>query len=215
MGLEAVIEYAKRDDAWADLYALYRYLFECGIENELAVAPKYYYYRVEQGFERPSFMLKYVNLRPIPKNHYMQWYEGAMQLSFFTENPYDATLMLHKIQRALAPVRDVILPKYDFTTEVPTPFEYDARTPDGELVCGKSGARIDPTTVSGTVLQEPDERWQTIINFTLRSPRLEPMHCNVLKEVKLEYIGPAVPNYWPPLILDAGVSTTSTTETTE
>lgn len=212
MGLEALIEYGKRDDAWADLYAIFDFLFKSGIENELAESPQYYYHRVEQGFKRPSFMVKYVSLRPITHNHYMQWYEGAVQLSFFTEDVYDANLMLHKIQRLIAPVRDVILPKYDWEQETPTPFTVNGVTSDGEEVPGVMGARILPETVNGTSMQEPDERWQTIVNFTIKSPRLEPQHCNLLRKVVATYIGPPHDNLFPPLVLDAGVSSTSTTE---
>lgn len=216
MGLTALQEYGKRDDAWADLYAIYDFLFESGIENELAVAPTYYFHRVEQGFTRPSFMVKYVSLRPIPYNHYMQWYEGAVQLSFFSEDVFDATLMLHKIQRLIAPVHDVILPKYDWTQETPVKLPVNGVSPDGEVGEHTMGARILPETVNGTTLQEPDERWQTIVNFTIKSPRIEPENPILLEHVIPEYVGKPLPNLYPALILDAGVSsTTSTTETTE
>jgi hypothetical protein len=215
MGLDALHEYGKRDDAWADLYAVYDFMFESGIENELSEPPSYYFHRVEQGFSRPSFLLKYVSLRPLPKNHYMQWYEGSMQLSFFCDDVFDATLMLHKLQRILTPVRDLILPKYDWTQETPQKISVTGVTPDGERVPALMGARIMPDTVNGTTLQEPDERWQAIVNFTMHSPRLEEFECNPLQQVTLEYLGRPIPNLYPPRILEAGASSETTQETTE
>ena len=73
MSLEALIEYGAKDDAWADLYAIYNYLFETGVEHELSALPTWYFERVEGGFIRPSFYLKYVTLTPVPHSSYMTW----------------------------------------------------------------------------------------------------------------------------------------------
>jgi hypothetical protein len=207
MSNDALIEFGKRDDAWADQYSMFRFMFESGIEDELEKLPIYYYEPVEQAFQRPSFYIKYVNLRPIPVNHYMTWYEGAVQIQFFSEDMFEANLMKSKLLELFAPVRDVILPKYDYTVDPPEKISVTGLTPDGEGTEARMGTRIMPDTVTGRAFRESDERWQTVIGFTMRSPRLTPRDCNILRSVTRQPFGEL-----PARVLEAGISTSTSTE---
>lgn len=204
--VDVLEEFAEKDEAWEDLYSLYRHIFESNIHRFMDGTPVYYFERVEGAFKRPSFFIEYVSLRPDPYNQYLTWYDGAIQISFYSEDSMMANLIMAKLLKLFSPVKDVILPRYDFSAGYPEKISITGINEDARPVCSEMGARILPDTVTGRTFQEDDERWTTVIGLNIRSPRVEKFEGNELKHVKAERIGPK--DTLPTLILEAGVSST-------
>lgn len=190
MSLDALIEFGAKDETWHDMYSLFRFMFESELNSITTDPPFYYFERVEAGFQRPSFLIKTVTGRPIPYNYYLSWYEHAVQVSFFSEDLFECQYVMSSYQKLLTGFRDVILPRYDFSVSPPLPISVSGRNADGQLVPSAMGTRIMPDTVNARLLQEPDDRWQSVITFNMRSPRLSERHCNVLESVEATHIGP-------------------------
>ena len=186
-----------------DLYSLKQLLFESDIE------PKTYYLeRVEGQFERPSFLIKIVNFANVPYNDYMSWIDEDVLIQYMASSMLDAQAtsarVMNLLTRTGVGVKDVILPRYDFSTEPPTKIPVSYRDISGNIAFPSNmGTRIDPTSVRCVVAQEPDERWSSAITFTMRSPSIP---CRdpgpVIRHMEITRIGACLPVEFPETGID-------------
>jgi len=145
----------------------------------------------------------------------MTWYQGAVQLQFFSEDVFEAGFVASRVSELLAPPpqRQLILPKYDFSKSPPEKFSISGITDDGGCVESKMGTRILTDSINVNTFQEEDERWQTVISFTTKSPRLTERECNILRNVTATRIGP--PEDYPVLIVDVDMDNSVDSEQPE
>jgi len=90
-----------------------------------------------------------------------------------------------------APVfNDVVLPRYDFSTNPPTQQTVSGWDRDESFVGGGvMGARIDPNTINnGGILQEDNREWNVPITFTMYSPMPTWRDYPVIEDVILDFL---------------------------
>lgn len=171
-----------------DLYALQQFIYESGIGE-----PRFYLKLEEGSFQRPSFFLKLVETSIEPRVKEFRGIMSQVMVQYFTEDFYDAQVVATQLQMLLsgAPVHnDVVLPRYDFTTNPPTKCTtsgWDAdRTYVGE---GVMGARIDPTTITnGGVQQEDNRAWNVPITFSMYSPMPTWQEYPIMEDVIFDFL---------------------------
>lgn len=159
-----------KSELMSDLYALKQMLFESEIEPK-----KYYLERIEGAFERPSFLIKIVSWNVIPRNDRFNRLREEVLIQYFSEDYFDAKdvamQVVDLITRNHLGVKDVLLPRYDFTKEPPEKISISGLDTDGNPTPHYAmGARINPESISVNPFQEEDERWNVPITFTIDSP---------------------------------------------
>ena len=171
-----------------DLYSLKEFLYESGIGT-----PRFYLKLEEGSFARPSFFIKLVESNVTPRVKEFRSITSQVMVQYFTEDYYDAQVVATQLQMALsgAPVHnDVVLPRYDFTTNPPTKCEVSGWDVDRTYVGGGvMGARIDPTTINnGGVIQEDNRAWNVPITFSMHSPMPTWQEYPVMEDVIFDFL---------------------------
>lgn len=153
-----------------DLYSLQQFIYESTIG-----APRFYFKLEEGSFQRPCFYIKIIETTLNPRVKEFRGITSQIMVQYFTEDFYDAQIVATRLQMLLsgAPVHnDVVLPRYDFSTNPPTQKSVTGWDIDNTFVGNASmGARIDPTTINnGGVIQEDNRAWNVPITFSMYSP---------------------------------------------
>lgn len=171
------------DELVGDLYSIQQFLFESGLQ------PKRYFTSLTEGhFERPGFLIKYIDAKVIPVNMALKRVESEVMVQYFASSHFDGLAMLGKLLDLFSGYPSVLLPLYDFTTDPPSKISVSGVDANGVRVTErKMGLRIDPNTVKGEVIPAADETyWNVPITFTMTAVRLR---ANVTPDVmeQVEY----------------------------
>jgi len=171
-----------------DLYSLQQYLYENRIGSDR------FYFKLEEGaFQRPSFFITVIDSALTPFHRSFRQVDSQVMVQYLTEDFYDAQVVANDLQMALSGgpyYGDLVLPRYDFTTQPPT--KYTVTGWDGEnkyVGNSKMGARIDPATVnSGGVMQEDNRAWNVPITFTMKSPMPSFQDFPTMEEITIDFL---------------------------
>jgi len=171
-----------------DLYSLQQFIYASKIGSDRT------YLKLEEGsFQRPAFYIKLVETNMVPRVKEFRGITSQVMVQYFTEDFYDAQVVATQLQMLLsgAPVyNDVVLPRYDFTTNPPTEYTTSGWDLDGAYVGnGVMGARIDPTTINnGGVIQEDNRAWNVPITFSMYSPMPTWQDYPVIEDVIFDFL---------------------------
>jgi len=171
-----------------DLYALQQFIYQSGIG-----APLFYFTLEEGSFVRPSFYIKVVESSLASRITEFRGITSQIMVQYFADDFYDAHVVSTKLQMLLsgAPVfTDVVLPRYDFSTNPPTAQTVSGWDAERTYVGGAvMGPRIDPTTISsGGVIQEDNRAWNVPITFTMYSPMPTYQSHQVIEDVIVDFL---------------------------
>jgi hypothetical protein len=171
-----------------DLYALQQLIYESRIGSSR------FYLKLEEGsFQRPCFYIKLIESSMVPRVKEFRGISSQVMVQYFTDDFYDAHVVATQLQMLLsgAPVgNDVILPRYDFSTNPPIKRSVSGWDGDNTFVGGGTmGARIDPSTISnGGILQEDNREWNAPITFTMYSPMPTWQDYPVIEDVIFDFL---------------------------
>jgi hypothetical protein len=171
-----------------DLYALQQFIYESGIGT-----PRFYFKLEEGSFQRPSFYIKIIETSMVPRVKEFRGITSQIMVQYFTEDYYDAQVVATQLQMLLsgAPVHnDVVLPRYDFSTNPPTKNTTSGWDVDRTFVgSGTMGARIDPTTITnGGTIQEDNRAWNVPITFSMYSPMPTWQEYPIIEDVIVDFL---------------------------
>lgn len=171
-----------------DLYSLQQFVYESTIG-----APRFYFKLEEGSFQRPCFYIKLIETSLNPRVKEFRGITSQVMIQYFTEDFYDAQVVATQLQMLLsgAPVHnDVVLPRYDFSTNPPTKKSVSGWDDDNVLVeCGTMGARIDPSTINnGGIIQEDNRAWNVPITFTMYSPMPTWQDYPIIEDVIVDFL---------------------------
>jgi len=171
-----------------DLYSLQQHLYESRVGSDR------FYFKLEEGsFQRPCFFIKVIDSALAPYHRSFRQVESQVMVQYLSEDYYDAQVVANDLQMILSGgpyYGDLVLPRYDFSTQPPT--KRTVTGWDGEnTYVGNAvmGARIDPATVnSGGVMQEDNRAWNVPITFTMRSPMPSFQDFPTIEEVTMDFL---------------------------
>ena len=171
-----------------DLYSLQQFIYS----NRVG-APRFYFKLEEGSFQRPAVYIKLIESNLIPRVKEFRGIQSQVMVQYFTEDYYDAQVVATQLQMLLsgAPVHnDVVLPRYDFSTNPPSECPVSGWDDDRTYVGGGvMGARIDPSTISnGGVIQEDNRAWNVPITFTMYSPMPTWQEYPVMEDVIFDFL---------------------------
>lgn len=171
-----------------DLYSLQQFIYEA------KVGPPRFYFKLEEGsFQRPSFYVKIIESNLNPRVKEFRGITSQIMVQYFTEDYYDAQVVATQLQMLLsgAPVHnDVVLPRYDFSTNPPTKHTVSGWDGDRTFVGnGRMGARIDPSTINnGGIIQEDNRAWNVPITFSMYSPMPTWQDYPMIEDVIVDFL---------------------------
>ena len=179
----------------SDLWSLKELIFRSGIGASL------FYFKLEEGsFIRPSYFIKVVNVTVIPRHAGYRELQEAIMVQYFTEDYYDALVTQTALSLLLSGApnfADIILPRYDFSQSPPQPISITGRdNSDGTLDPNcLMGARIDPTTITSSAIEEENRTFNVSFTFTVNSPVLRDITAPFMENITFEILtgDPLVP----------------------
>lgn len=172
----------------SDLYGIQQMIYESRIGADR------FYFKLEEGsFQRPAFFIKLIESTLNPRIKEFRGITSQVMVQYFTEDFYDAQVVATQLQMLLsgAPTyNDVIVPRYDFTTNPPTKLTVNGWDVDGAFVGeGVMGARIDPNTINnGGVIQEGNRTWNVPITFSMYSPMPTWQEYPIMEDVIVDFL---------------------------